>query len=85
MHGDVGPPATRQRSTCSLNGCDKPHYAKGLCNGHYQRAKRTGDPGSAWLQQRGRVCETEGCEREHSAHGMCSFHYYRWRKTFGKR
>ena len=23
---------------CTVEGCNTPHYAKGLCNGHYQRA-----------------------------------------------
>lgn len=29
---------------CSVDGCDKEHDAKGLCNTHYARMKRTGDP-----------------------------------------
>lgn len=30
--------------TCSVDGCDNPHSARGWCNKHYQRAKRWGDP-----------------------------------------
>ena len=28
--------------TCTIDGCDKPHKAFGLCNLHYQRARRGG-------------------------------------------
>ena len=27
---------------CSVEGCERPHRAKGLCNTHYRRNKRTG-------------------------------------------
>lgn len=29
-------------STCSVDGCDKPHHARGYCRVHYGRIKRTG-------------------------------------------
>lgn len=29
---------------CTVNGCDRPRKAKGLCAMHYQRWRRTGDP-----------------------------------------
>ena len=29
---------------CSIEGCDKPIYARDLCNMHYQRLRRHGDP-----------------------------------------
>ena len=29
---------------CSVDGCDKPVQAKGLCNTHYKRLQRLGDP-----------------------------------------
>lgn len=28
--------------TCTLDGCDKPHCARGLCNTHYARARSSG-------------------------------------------
>lgn len=30
--------------TCSVDTCERPHHAKGLCSGHYSRLKRHGDP-----------------------------------------
>ncbi|OBQ68893.1 hypothetical protein EFV37_29085 [Mesorhizobium loti] len=29
---------------CSIEGCDKPHHARGLCAGHAHRLKKYGDP-----------------------------------------
>lgn len=29
---------------CSVEGCDKLHYGKGLCDMHYRRMRATGDP-----------------------------------------
>jgi hypothetical protein len=29
---------------CSVDGCDDPAIARGLCLRHYQRLRRTGDP-----------------------------------------
>lgn len=28
--------------TCTVNGCDSPHWAMGKCSKHYQRNRRTG-------------------------------------------
>jgi hypothetical protein len=30
--------------TCSIDNCDKPTVAKGLCRTHYMRLRRAGDP-----------------------------------------
>ena len=33
--------------TCSLDGCDRKHEAKGFCNMHYLRLRKNGHPGEA--------------------------------------
>lgn len=33
----------RRLGSCSINGCDLPQYARGLCHPHYER-QRTGRP-----------------------------------------
>jgi hypothetical protein len=50
---------------------------------HYQRWKKTGDPGEAEtvLYSRGGRCRLEGCPRRSSARGWCNLHYERWRRT----
>lgn len=35
------------REACSVNGCDNPRFAWGMCPMHYERAKKHGDPGEA--------------------------------------
>jgi hypothetical protein len=30
------------QGTCSVEGCDRPHYGKGLCARDYQRQRKTG-------------------------------------------
>jgi hypothetical protein len=32
------------RAECSVDGCDRPTLARGLCNKHYQRWRSNGDP-----------------------------------------
>lgn len=49
----------RTHTTCTVEGCDQPHDAKGLCRAHYRRWRRHGDPltrkqaspGSGWIQR----------------------------------
>lgn len=38
-----------QHRKCALDGCDRPHEAKGFCAMHWARVKRTGDPGPIGL------------------------------------
>lgn len=78
--------------TCELDGCDRPHCARGWCRRHYLRWWRDGDPGPAripklnrkpWLRERApgeRGCDVNGCDRPHAAKGWCSMHYDRVRR-----
>lgn len=34
-----------ENRTCSVDGCDRPHQARGLCKAHYQQSWRTGTTG----------------------------------------
>jgi hypothetical protein len=70
--------------TCSIQGCDKPHYAFGWCQMHYRRWKNHGDP-AVVLSRSGRrrdlsppVCAIMGCEELvglKGAKGLCVRHY----------
>jgi hypothetical protein len=39
----------RLPKTCSVEGCQRKHAARGWCRVHYARVKRTGDPGPVEL------------------------------------
>lgn len=66
--------------TCQL--CEKPVEAHGLCQTHYMRQYRHGDP--AVVCRLGRmavrpICGADGCDRPHYAQGWCRSHYDRAR------
>lgn len=43
MHSQIAPPPAHTRE-CSLSGCGKPAITRGMCNAHYRRLLRHGDP-----------------------------------------
>lgn len=62
---------------CSAIDCYSPVKAKGLCQAHYMRLRRYGDP-SINNRKIGRsVCDVEDCERYIVGNGKCSRHYVR--------
>lgn len=67
-------------SICSIPECGKPARTKGLCQGHYLRQLRYGDPmGGRWPINSG-ICSADGCCRPARARGMCSTHYTRQKR-----
>jgi hypothetical protein len=57
--------------TCSVDGCDRPHAARGFCKHHH----------SLWMREKtGRVCSVEGCGKPADKRGLCGCHYFRLRK-----
>jgi hypothetical protein len=63
---------------CSTTGCDRPHYARGMCTKHYQswRLDHLGE-----MQPRyPKVCAVAHCERPSRQRGWCTKHYARWQK-----
>ena len=59
---------------CTVDGCDKKHRAFGLCDMHYIRFKKYGDP-LFTKKKKYELCSIEGCNRKHHALGYCSKHY----------
>ena len=55
------------KGKCSVEGCDRPVRAKGLCSLHYQK-ERYGEDGSA------PECSFDGCDRRAFAKGLCHAH-----------
>lgn len=37
---------------CTVEGCSRPEYAHGYCNPHYQRIRKSGKPGPAFIAER---------------------------------
>jgi len=69
------------RKPCTIDGCEKPITALGLCPMHYWRLRQNGDP--LIKRQTGPVrgtCTVPGCSVPHFGHGMCAKHWERHRK-----
>lgn len=68
---------------CSVDGCPYEHIAKGYCNLHYHRLKRTGSTGTA-VSPRGRrptaACLVDGCDRAVRRKSLCGMHAQRLEK-----
>lgn len=71
----------REHFSCTIEGCNYPHKSRGLCNKHYERWRKTGDPNSTSRTVRAagiKRCTIEGCSNPLSAMGYCTMHYARW-------
>ena len=64
----------RMMRICSIEGCNRKHSARGMCNTHYVAwRKRNG------LQGRG-VCSVDECGERALSRGLCNLHYLRFRR-----
>src|SRR5690625_5273114 len=64
---------------CSVTACERPAYKRQMCNSHYIRWRRHGDP-SIMKHARyepGQRCAVEECERPVLAKVYCKPHYAR--------
>ena len=70
---------------CKAPGCDKPVYAKGYCNKHYNQIRVHGklrpDLERTRYDDGDRTCSEEGCEGEVIAKGLCMAHYQQYRRA----
>ena len=71
---------------CTIPDCDRPVLAKGMCQMHYHRNRRTGDPtndGRTEVRPRygreARECTEPGCTGRPRVDDLCDHHYYTWR------
>lgn len=72
------------KRTCTIDGCDRTHWAKTMCSLHYKRS-RAGSPLDAPIRvlaspYAGTQCSVEDCATTPIASGMCDTHYRRWKK-----
>lgn len=61
-----------EQRPCQAAQCDRPAWARGLCDMHYHRLRRAGLPFSMAAADRG--CSVPGCPRPHRARGLCNTH-----------
>lgn len=65
-------------SNCNIKGCDRVHYANGLCNTHYARQRKTGSV--ELIDRPAPRCSVSGCDQKVTAQSLCSMHYTRLRR-----
>jgi len=65
---------------CSLENCDRPHGARGLCDYHYNLVCKNGDLASL-PQKPEQRCSVENCDNPFFARAWCEKHYARWRRN----
>lgn len=64
--------------TCSIPECSGRVLARGMCNKHYIRWRKHGDPAQTQRRPAG-PCRVVGCETEgDGGHGWCAKHYRRY-------
>lgn len=73
---------TPSQAICVSPVCDRPAHCRGMCDSHYDRSLRGGDPRleTPIRSNLPRACDVAQCDHKHSAHGYCKMHYRRWRR-----
>jgi len=71
----------QKKSFCSVDGCNAPHLAQGLCSKHYNSAR---NHGTIIINRPEKVnggkCLVDGCEKTATGRGYCSTHYNKFHK-----
>lgn len=62
---------------CSIADCTKDAEKKGMCNKHYKRVLRYGDPNFTSRRSSNMKCEVVNCEEPAKGNGLCNMHYAR--------
>src|SRR5437773_11916712 len=69
-------------ATCRIEDCENVISRKQLCNMHYSRWYRHGDPLVArrWTRN-GDQCHANGCTKKSITRNLCDKHYSRFKRT----
>ena len=67
--------------TCVVEGCERDRCARGWCNVHHRRWRRTGDLRASVPPRRRQrqqpFCAVDGCDETTAGRGWCRKHYDR--------
>ncbi|ASN67307.1 hypothetical protein 7AX2_9 [uncultured phage] len=64
-------------SSCSVDGCAKPHQARGYCESHYRKLLKYGDAEYVKPMFVPDRCKADACKRNAECQGYCKAHYAR--------
>ena len=70
----------RPVSICRIDGCDNRVKARKLCNPHYLKWRKYGDPLIVVRVPKPDSCSIDGCGKPVEARGWCKAHYSQWWK-----
>lgn len=80
------------RKQCTIQDCDRFSIAREMCQKHYGRFYRGGDPNVARVKSSNKSCSVvidgQPCQRKYAAKGYCANHYEQnklWGDPLGKR
>ncbi|KKM06064.1 hypothetical protein LCGC14_1747730 [marine sediment metagenome] len=68
---------------CEMRKCVKKYYGRGLCEKHYTRQRRHGDPLIVLYRDDGSntICEVDKCNKKAIGRGWCHNHYKNWQRN----
>ena len=69
-------------NSCAVEDCGRvqQYLVRGMCNMHYLRWKRHGDPSEGARSKQGGPCSVAGCNMRSERRGWCRKHYTRWQR-----
>lgn len=70
----------RPISYCTIEGCDKRVKSRGLCNPHYLKWRKYGDPLLVKRAPKPPHCTIDDCRKPAYAREWCKAHYSQWKK-----
>lgn len=69
-------------AVCQIEDCGEDAIARGWCEMHYQRWRRTGSTDvQSRTKNQGEECSVQGCKRPARTKGLCPMHYGRKYRT----
>lgn len=64
----------KKNRKCEKEGCYENHWAKGMCQKHYNQSKRKN---TFLIKNKGMLCSVETCNNPATTKGLCRKHYMR--------